>query len=176
MDGCRYQQQYFIGEITMLISLVVAVAANNAIGKNNQLLWHMPADLKHFKQITTGHTVFMGRKTYQSIGKPLPNRRNIVISRVVKEIAGCEVVLSMEQALLLADKNEEVMVIGGATIYNLALPMAKRIYLTRIHHEFEADTFFPEIDPNQWQESDRKEFLPDEKNPFPYAFITLNRM
>ncbi len=160
----------------MLISLVVAVAANNAIGKNNQLLWHLPADLKHFKQITTGHTVFMGRKTFQSIGKPLPNRRNIVISKSVKAIAGCEVVPSMEEALLLADKNEEVMVIGGAEIYTLALPKANRIYLTKVHHEFEADTFFPEIDPNQWQETQHEDFPADEKNPFPYSYITLNRL
>ncbi|WP_299286567.1 dihydrofolate reductase [uncultured Mucilaginibacter sp.] len=160
----------------MLISLVVAVAANNAIGKNNKLLWHLPADLKHFKQITTGHTVFMGRKTYQSIGKPLPNRRNIVISKIVKEIAGCEVVPSMEEALLLADKNEEAMVIGGAEIYKLALPKANRIYLTKVHYEFEADTFFPEIDPNQWQETQREDFPADEKNPFPYSYITLNRL
>ncbi|MEX8546159.1 MAG: dihydrofolate reductase [Mucilaginibacter sp.] len=159
----------------MLISLVVAVAANNAIGKNNQLLWHLPADLKHFKQITTGHTVFMGRKTYESIGKPLPNRRNIVISRNIKEIKGCEVAPSLEEALLLAGKNEEVMVIGGATIYNLALPLANCIYLTKIHHEFEADTFFPEIDPNQWRESSREDFSPDEKNLLAYSFITLNR-
>ena len=160
----------------MLISLVVAVAANNAIGKNNQLLWHLPADLKHFKQITTGHTVFMGRKTFQSIGKPLPNRRNIVISRTEKEIEGCEVLPSLEEALLLPNQNEEVMVIGGATIYNLALPKANRIYLTKVHHEFEADTFFPEIDPNQWQEIQHEDFLPDEKNPLPYSFITLNRL
>jgi dihydrofolate reductase len=159
----------------MLISLVVAVAANNAIGKNNQLLWHLPADLKHFKQVTTGHTVFMGRKTFQSIGKPLPNRRNIVISKSVTAIEGCEVLPSLEEALLLADKHEELMVIGGATIYNLALPKANRIYLTRVHHEFEADTFFPEIDLNQWQETTREDFLPDEKNPFRYSFITLNR-
>lgn len=160
----------------MLISLVVAVSTNNAIGKNNQLLWHLPADLKHFKTLTTGHTVFMGRKTYDSIGKPLPNRRNIVISKSLKEVAGCEVAPSLEEALLLPDKNEEVMVIGGAEIYSLALPKANRIYLTQVYHEFEADTFFPEIDPNQWQESDRKEFLPDEKNLIPYAFITLDRL
>ncbi len=160
----------------MLISLVVAVAANNAIGKNNQLLWHLPADLKHFKQITTGHTILMGRKTFQSIGKPLPNRRNIIISRTKTQIAGCEVSSSLEEALFLTDKNEEVMVIGGATIYNLALPIASRIYITRVHQEFEADTFFPEIDPNQWQETSREDYPADEKNPFRYSFITLNRL
>lgn len=159
----------------MLVSLVVAVSSNNAIGKNNQLLWHLPADLKHFKQITTGHTVFMGRKTYESIGKPLPNRRNIVISKSIKEIPGCGVVPSLEEALLLPGKNEEVMVIGGAAIYALTLPRADRIYLTRVHQKFEADTFFPEIDPKKWQETQREDFLADEKNPFAYSYITLNR-
>lgn len=160
----------------MLISLVVAVAANNAIGKNNRLLWHLPADLKHFKTLTTGHTVFMGRKTYDSIGKPLPNRRNMVISKSLKKIEGCEVLPSLEEALLLADKNEEVFIIGGSAIYKLALPIANRIYLTRVHQEFEADTFFPEIDPKQWQETQRENFSADEKNAFPYSYITLNRL
>lgn len=160
----------------MSISIVVAVAANNAIGKNNQLLWHLPADLKHFKQITTGHTVFMGRKTFQSIGKALPNRRNIIISRSVKAVEGCEVLASLEEALLLAGENEEVMVIGGATIYNQALPKTRRIYLTRVHYEFEADTYFPEIDPNQWRETTREDFAADEKNKFAYSFITLDRL
>lgn len=159
----------------MLVSLVVAVAANNAIGKNNQLLWHLPADLKHFKTLTTGHTVFMGRKTYESIGKPLPNRRNIVISKSIKEIAGCEVAPSLEEALLLPGKNAEVMIIGGAAIYNLALPKADRIYLTRVHQDFEADTFFPKIDLQTWQETERENFSPDEKNLLAYSFITLNR-
>lgn len=160
----------------MLVSLVVAVSTNNAIGQNNRLLWHLPADLKHFKTLTTGHTVFMGRKTYESIGKPLPNRRNIVISKSLKEIKGCEVSRSLEEALLLPGKNEEVMVIGGAAIYNLALPIAYRIYLTRVHQEFEADTFFPETDPKQWQETQREDFSADEKNPFSYSYITLNRV
>lgn len=159
----------------MVISLVVAAAANNAIGKNNQLLWHLPNDLKHFKQLTTGHTVFMGRKTYQSVAKPLPNRRNIVISKSIKEIKGCEVVSSMAEAFSLVDANEEVFVIGGAEIYKLALPIANRIYLTRIHQDFDGDTFFPELNPETWRQTQREDFLPDEKNKFPYSFITLDR-
>ncbi len=159
----------------MLISLVVAVAENNVIGKNNQLIWHLPADLKHFKKLTTGHTVFMGRKTHDSIGKPLPNRRNIVISRSVDQIEGCEVAVSLEDALKLTSAENEVFIIGGAEIYKLALPLANRIYLTQIHQSFDGDTFFPELDLQQWRETQREDFSPDEKNRLSYSFITLDR-
>ncbi len=159
----------------MIISLIVAVSTNNVIGKNNQLIWHLPADLKHFKQLTTGHTVFMGRKTYDSIGKPLPNRRNVVISRSVDKITGCEVATSLEEALQLTQQENEVFVIGGAEIYRKALPLAHRIYLTQIHQDFDGDTFFPSIDFQSWQETSREDFSPDEKNAFSYSFITLNR-
>lgn len=159
----------------MLISLVVAVADNHVIGKNNQLPWHLPADLKHFKQLTTGHTVFMGRKTYDSIGKPLPNRRNIVISRSVNQIEGCAIATSLEDALKLSSEEKEVFIIGGSEIFREALPIANRIELTQIHQEFDGDTFFPEIDLNTWKEASREDFLPDEKNPFSYSFITLIR-
>lgn len=159
----------------MVISLIAAVATNNVIGKNNQLIWHLPADLKHFKQITTGHTVFMGRKTYDSIGKPLPNRRNIVISRSIKAIPGCEVAASLEEALQLTQQENEVFIIGGAEIYRQAFPLANRIELTRIHQDFDGDTFFPAIALQNWQETEREDFLPDEKNPLSYSFITLNR-
>jgi len=159
----------------MIVSLIVAVSTNNVIGKNNQLIWHLPADLKHFKQLTTGHTVFMGRKTYDSIGKPLPNRRNVVISRSVDKIEGCEVAASLEEALQLSQEEKEVFVIGGAEIYRQVLPLAHRIYLTQIHQDFDGDTFFPSIDFQSWQETSREDFSPDEKNPFSYSFITLNR-
>ncbi len=160
----------------MLISLVVAVAENNVIGKNNQLIWHLPADLKHFKKLTTGHTVFMGRKTYDSIGKPLPNRRNVVISRSVNEIEGCEVAVSLEDALKLTSAENEIFIIGGAEIYKLALTLANRIYLTQIHQSFDGDTFFPELDLQQWQETQREDFSPDEKNLLSYSFIILDRI
>ncbi|RYE04577.1 MAG: dihydrofolate reductase [Sphingobacteriaceae bacterium] len=160
----------------MKIILIVAVSSNNVIGKNNQLIWHLPSDLKHFKQLTTGHAVFMGRKTYDSIGKPLPNRRNLVISRTQKEIAGCEVVASLEAGFKICADEEEIYIIGGAEIYRLALPLAHRIELTRVHHDFDGDTFFPEINPKQWQESNREDFEPDEKNAYAYSFITLNRI
>lgn len=159
----------------MLISLIVAVSANNVIGKNNQLIWHLPADLKHFKQLTTGHTIIMGRKTYDSIGKPLPNRRNVVISRSVTQIEGCEVAPSLEDALKLSSEEKEVFMIGGAEIYRQALPLADRIYLTHVHQNFDGDTFFPETDLQTWQETEREDFLPDEKNKLSYSFITLNK-
>lgn len=160
----------------MIISAVVAIAENNAIGKDNQLLWRLPADLKHFKEITSGHTVIMGRKTYDSVGKPLPNRRNIIITRNTGlEIAGTEVVASMEEALQLCSSEKEVYIIGGAQIYSSSLHITDKIYLTRVHQSFEADSFFPEIDPSLWIESDIEHHQPDEKNPIGYTFSTLTR-
>jgi len=157
------------------VSAVVAVSLNNAIGKDNQLLWHLPADLKHFKQITSGHTVIMGRKTYESIGKPLPNRRNIVITRQTIHIEGCEVASSVEAALALCANEQEVFIVGGAEIYKLALPLTDRIYLTIVKKEFEADVFFPELNQSEWLETSVEEYQADEKNPIPYSFITLER-
>ena len=159
----------------MTVSIVVAIAENYAIGKNNQLLWYMPADLRHFKQITTGHTVIMGRKTYDSVGKPLPNRRNIIVTRQDIQIEGCEVVKSVDEALELCAGEEEVFIVGGAEIYKLAMNKTDRIYLTIIHHSFDADTLFPEIDYMEWKETSREDHQPDEKNKFPYSFITLER-
>jgi len=159
----------------MNINIVVAIAANNAIGKNNKLLWHLPKDLKHFKQLTTGHTVIMGRKTFDSVGKPLPNRRNIVVTRQNIQIEGCEVVNSLDAALESAKGEAEVDIVGGAEIYRQAMPLTNFIYLTIVHQDFEADTFFPEIDKNQWQEIDREDHQTDEKHAFPFSFITLKR-
>jgi dihydrofolate reductase len=159
----------------MIISIVVAIAENNAIGKNNQLLWHLPADLKHFKQITTGHTVIMGRKTYDSVGKPLPNRRNIIITRQDITIEGCEVAKSIEDALALCAGEEEVFIIGGAEIYKQSIHLADRIYLTIVHQKFDGDSYFPEINYGQWVETTRGDHQPDEKNKLPYSFITLER-
>lgn len=159
----------------MTISAVVAIAENHAIGKNNQLLWYLPNDLKHFKQITSGHTVIMGRKTYDSVGKPLPNRRNIVVTRQNMEIPGCEVAGSVEAALTLCASEQEVFIIGGAEIYQLALPLTNRIYLTIVHRSFDADAFFPPISMQEWVETERKDFEADEKNSIPYSFITLTR-
>src|SRR6201996_8027739 len=129
----------------MIVSAIVAIAENQAIGKNNQLLWHMPNDLKHFKDVTSGRTIIMGRKTFDSVGKPLPKRRNIVVTRQDITIPGCEVVKSVEDALALCEGEDEVFIGGGAEIYRQAMPLTNRIDLTIIHKSFDADTFFPEI-------------------------------
>jgi dihydrofolate reductase len=160
----------------MIVSAIVAISENRAIGKNNQLLWHLPADLKHFKDITSGHTIIMGRKTFDSVGKPLPNRRNIVVTRQAITIPGCEVVGSIDEALALCDGEEEVFIGGGAEIYRTAMHRTDRIYLTIVHQHFEADTFFPEIGQNEWKEASHEDHQADHKNPFPYSFITLERV
>lgn len=160
----------------MIVSIVVAIAEDNAIGKDNQLLWHLPADLKHFKDITSGHTIIMGRKTYDSIGRPLPNRRNIVITRNRElELPGTEITNSLDEALALCEGTGEVFIIGGAELYNHALGLTNRIYLTRVHQTYEADTFFPEIDVEEWKEVSTENHLPDEKNKVAYTFSTLER-
>ncbi|HTM98802.1 MAG TPA: dihydrofolate reductase [Pedobacter sp.] len=159
------------------ISIVVAISENNAIGKDNQLLWHLPADLKHFKEITTGHTIIMGRKTYDSIGKPLPNRRSIVITKNASlVIPGVEVVTSVANAFELCKQEEEVFVIGGAEIYRQSLAYATHIYLTRVHQEYGADTFFPEIDPSEWKELNSITHQADQKNEVAYTFSTMERV
>lgn len=159
----------------MIISIVVAVAANNAIGKDNQLLWRLPNDLKHFKEITTGHTIIMGRKTYDSVGKPLPNRRNIIITRQNINIEGCEVVNSLDAALALCADEREVFIVGGAEIYKQAMKATDCIYLTIVHQNFDGDTYFPEIKKDEWKETNREDHQPDEKHQFSYSFITLDK-
>lgn len=157
--------------------IAVAVGENFAIGKNNQLLWHMPADLKFFKQTTSGHTVVMGRKTFDSVGRPLPNRRNIVITRDASlKIDGVEVVNSLDEAITIT-KNEEkpVFIVGGAEIYRQALPKTDLLYLTTIHHNFDADTFFPAIDRNEWNLLSSEPHKADEKNKYDYTFEVLER-
>ena len=160
----------------MIVAIIEAIGENNAIGKNNQLLWHMPNDLKHFQDVTSGRTIIMGRKTFDSVGKPLPKRRNIVVTRQDITIPGCEIVKSIEDGLALCKGEDEVFIGGGAEIYKLAMHLTDRIYLTIIHKSFDADTFFPEIDKTEWKEVKREDFEPDEKNPLPYSFITLERL
>lgn len=160
----------------MTLSIVVATDENGAIGKDNRLLWHLPADLKRFKALTTGHSIIMGRKTYESIGKPLPNRRNMVITRQSGlKIEGAEVVHSLTEALVLCKNEAEVFIIGGAEIFQQALPLTRQIYLTIVHHSFPADTFFPEINSNEWIETEKIICQPDEKNVFPFTFITYRK-
>ncbi len=160
----------------MNINLIVAIDKKNGIGKNNLLPWYLPADLKHFKTITTGHPIIMGRKTFDSIGKALPNRRNIVISRqsgVV--IPGVELCNSFNNALDLCKNEKDVFIIGGAQIFNLALPIANVLYLTIIHKDFDADVFFPEISMNEWNEEEKILHEPDEKNLYSYSFIKYKK-
>jgi dihydrofolate reductase len=161
----------------MKIAIVVAMAANGVIGRDNQLPWHLPADLKHFKQTTMGKPILMGRKTWESIGRPLPGRTNIVITRdSAYSAAGCEVVNSIEAAMAAAGEQDEVMVIGGAELYRQVLPRADTIYLTRIHEAFDGDTCFPEISNNEWHQVARDDYEADEKNPHDYSFIRLERV
>jgi dihydrofolate reductase len=160
----------------MILSSIVAISENRAIGKNNQLLWHLPGDLKHFKEITSGHTIIMGRRTFDSVGKPLPNRRNIVITRQDITIPGCEVVNSIDAALELCKSEQEVFIGGGADIYKMAMKRTNRIYLTIVHKTFDADTFFPEINMKEWKEVSHTKHTPDQRNSLPYSFITLERI
>jgi len=161
----------------MKISIVVAMAANGVIGRDNQLPWHLPADLKHFKQTTMGKPILMGRKTWESIGRPLPGRNNIVITRDNDFTAeGCVVVGSIEAAMLAAGEQDELMVIGGAELYRQLLPRAETIYLTRIHETFDGDTRFPEISNSEWHQVARSDYEADENNPYDYSFIRLERV
>lgn len=159
----------------MIVSIVVAISENHAIGKDNKLLWYLPKDLKHFKEITSGHTVIMGRKTYDSVGRPLPNRRNIIITRQPITIEGCEVVNSIEAALHLCAGTPEVFIVGGAEIYKQAMHLTDSIYLTIVHAVIEGDTYFPEIKEDIWKETQRQDHEPDEKNALPFSFITYER-
>ena len=159
----------------MTVTIVVAISENHVIGKDNKLLWYLPNDLKHFKDITTGHTVIMGRKTYESVGKPLPKRRNIIITRQDITIEGCEVVSSIEAAVALCKDEEEVFIVGGAEIYKQSMHLTNRIYLTIVHKEFDGDSFFPEIAKSEWHEVHHEDYQPDEKNSLPYSFITFER-
>jgi dihydrofolate reductase len=160
----------------MQISIIAALADDYLIGSNNKLPWQMPADLQHFKELTYGKPVIMGRKTYASIGKPLPGRRNIVISRnEALQCPGCEVYDSLAKALAAVQDSPEVMIIGGAEIYKQALPLADKMYLTFVHGTFIGDAYFPKWNPANWQEIERKDFAADAKNPYPYSFVILER-
>lgn len=159
-----------------MLSLIVALGENNEIGKNGKMPWYLPADLKHFKALTLGKPIIMGRKTFEAIGKPLPERRNIVVTRNSGFHAeGCELAQSLPDALALTASVREIMVIGGGEIYREALPRAQRIYLTRVHSWFDADTFFPPLDIGDWRKTACEDHVADERNPYAYSFITLER-
>ncbi len=158
-----------------MISIIVAVAENGVIGDKNALLWHISEDLKHFKSVTTGHPVIMGRKTFESLGRPLPNRTNVVITRRQLEIPGCRVVHSLEEAVRLFPEDEEVFVIGGAQIYAEALPLARRFYLTRVFRAYEGDTVFPAWDEADWRPVSSESFPCGKDYPFAFAFELYER-
>ena len=162
-----------------MISIIVAIANNNAIGANNNLLWHISEDLRYFKRITAGHTIIMGRNTWDSIGRPLPNRRNIVVSRSLSDIDGAEVYPTIEAALDAANANspeEEIFIIGGGEIYKQTLNLADRLYLTVVHAQYpEATIFFPEIDYKKWREVSREYHTNGEKFEYPFEFLLFER-
>jgi len=164
------------------LALIWAMARNRTIGRNNALPWYLPEDLKYFKRVTLGKPIIMGRKTWESIGRPLPGRTNIVITRDTGFHAdGVRVVHSLEQALSLAEKiclidgADEAVVIGGAQIYALALPFADRLYLTQVHADVEGDAHFPPLDLTQWREMGREDFAAQAPNPYDYSFLILER-
>ena len=159
-----------------MITIIAAVANNNALGKDNQLIWHLPADLKRFKQVTLGHHIIMGRKTFESLGKPLPRRTNIIITRNKNYTQeGCIVVNSLNQAIEAAKSDENPYILGGAEIYKQAIEIADKLDLTLVDQSFDADAFFPEIDTNVWQQTSREDYKADEKNNYNYSFITYLR-
>lgn len=157
------------------VSLIVAYDRKRGIGKDNKMPWHLPGELAHFKRTTMDKPVIMGRKTHESIGKALPGRRNIVITRGSVATHGIETVSTLQAALHACSDVEEVMVIGGGQIYAAALPVATRIYATEIDADFDADTRFPAIDTAQWREVRRERQPPDEKTPYPLDFVVYER-
>jgi dihydrofolate reductase len=161
----------------MSLSIIVAIAENNAIGMNNKLLWHIPADMKRFKRVTSGHKIIMGRNTFLSLPlRPLPGRTNIVVSdKPEEQFPGCIMVNSIPQVLEICPPQEECFIIGGAMIYRQFFRYAKKLYITRIFKSFKADTFFPEINYDEWREISRETGEPDGENDFSFAFITYER-
>ena len=161
-----------------MISMISALAKNRAIGKRNALPWYLPADLKHFKENTVGKTIVMGLNTFKSVGeKPLPNRKNIVLTddKNYQAPEGVVLAYSIEQVLEITKDEPEVMISGGAMVYQQFLPLAQRLYLTFIDHDFDGDIFFPEFNIDEWQEVSRENHEPDEKNLYKYSFVTLER-
>lgn len=162
-----------------MFSIIVAVAKNNAIGCHNKLLWHISEDLKRFKEITTGHTIIMGRKTFESLPKVLPNRKHIVITRNMNfnsEDERVTVIHSIDDILTYADEEEEYFIIGGEEIYRQFLPLSQKIYLTIVNKDFEADAFFPDINYSEWTVTDKSPEKTDDEKLFSYTFISLKRL
>jgi dihydrofolate reductase len=160
-----------------MIIIIAAIAENNALGKNNQLLWHLPDDFKRFKNTTSGHFIIMGRKTFESFPRPLPNRTHVIISRQKNfSVPDCTVVNSLEDAIKACPKNETIFIIGGGEIYNQSMKIADKIDITRVHHSFDADTFFPEIDLTKWKLTSQEFHPKDEKHQYDFTFETYSRI
>lgn len=161
-----------------MLTLIAATSTNNALGKDNQLVWHLPDDFKRFKALTSNHFIVLGRKTFESFPKPLPNRTHVIITRNRNYEApeSCIVVSSLEKAIEVCPKEEEVFIIGGGEIYKQSIDVADKIELTRVHTEVEADTFFPEIDPKKWKVVFEEQHLKDEKHAFDFTFITYQKI
>ena len=160
------------------ITIIAAIADNNALGKDNDLIWHLPADLKRFKKVTSGHHILMGRNTFESIGKPLPNRTTVIITRNENYKAdGCIMVDSIEKAIKVAEPDEHIFIIGGAQIYKQAMEsnLVDQLDITQVHHSFDADVYFPEIDAQIWKEISREDFSADKKNKYNYSFLRYKK-
>lgn len=161
------------------ITIIAAVADNYAIGIQNKLPWHLPADMKHFKQITTGHAIMMGKRTFESLPHgPLPNRKNIVVTSIMSEGVneGYFEADSLEDAFFLCEHEKQIFIIGGTSIYNQTINKADKLNITWVHGEFQADVFFPEIDFKEWKEISREDFPADEQNAYPYSFVEYKRI
>ena len=160
-----------------MLTLIAATSTNNALGKDNQLVWHLPDDFKRFKALTSEHYIIMGRKTFESFPKPLPNRTHVIITRQSDYITpeGCIVVSSIEEAIEACPKNEEIFIIGGGEIYKQSILIADQLEITRVHHSFDADVFFPEIDVKIWHLTQESTHCKDEKHLFDYSFQTYVR-
>lgn len=161
-----------------MITLIAAAGENNELGKDNDLLWHLPDDFKRFKSLTTGHHIIMGRKTFESFPKPLPNRTHVIITRSkdYKAPEGCIVVNNLEKAFEVCPKNKTIFIIGGGEIYKQSIPIADCIELTRVHKNFDADTFFPEINPLNWELTTSEFHDKDEKHKFSFTFETYEKI
>ena len=159
-----------------MVTIIAAVGRNRALGKDNDLIWHIPADLRRFKSLTRGHHVIMGRKTFESLGRPLPKRTNIIVSRNPDYKAeGCIVVNSLEKALVITQSDPNPFILGGAEIYKQALSFADAMDLTYVHEDFEADAFFPEFDPQEWELTGQEDFKKDDENPYDYSFVQYKK-
>ena len=161
-----------------MLSIIVAIANKNVIGKDNKLIWHLPEDLKHFKEKTTGHKIIMGRKTFESLGRILPNRKHIILCNDMQmdiENKDIEILDDISKLGKYINSEEECFVIGGATIYKLLMPYSNKMYITKINQEFEGDVYFPEIKEEEWKEISKEKGLKNEQNPYDYEYITYVR-